>query len=589
MSKITVLPEHVASQIAAGEVIERPASVVKELVENSIDAGATAIEINVDSNCLNIRVADNGCGIEADDAVLAFQRHATSKLSSAEDLWKLETMGFRGEALPSVASVSKLTCYTRTATSDAGLKLESNNGTISSTRTGCAVGTIIEVNDLFYNVPARLQFLRKSATEFAHIQEILAALAIANAQISFCLLKSGQEVFRTSGSGELSKAVIESGFLNSATDLLEIDFEDHALSIQGYVGRPTAFRGDRKGILTIVNNRAVRCFITHKALDYVFSDLIPRGRFPVAVLCIKLNPAQVDVNVHPSKKEIRYLNSNEVYTAVQQALLKSVRNTSVLVERLEQQFGKPSYASLNEYPSTGDHLAVSEQLSFSPSLSYTIAPEMPEPDYEQPASAGAMNTAVVTKLPAQWRLLGYLHCTYFLIESPDGLELIEQHIAHERVLYERLLAIAEQKSEQLPQSQRLITSVPLKLTPTQTQCLQANLELLKRLGFDFEVDSEGACRCIEVPVELSACNYSVILQQMLESVESTGDPQASLEIVKSLACQSAIKNGMPLSEKQIIELISAWCLTSGNDTCPHGRPIKLSFSMDQLFQKFHPA
>jgi DNA mismatch repair protein MutL len=610
-----VLPEHIASQIAAGEVIERPASVVKELVENSIDAGATSIEIDVDSGCLNIRVADNGCGMEADDAVLAFQRHATSKLSSADDLWKLKTMGFRGEALPSIASVSRLTCYTRTAAADIGTKLESNNGTISTTKTGCAIGTVIEVNDLFYNVPARLQFLKKSATEFAHIQETIEAIAIAHPKISFCLMKSGQQVFKTSGSGDRSKAIVESGFLRSTTDLLEVgwsvgDQEDApAVQIHGYVAKPTTFRGDRKGILTIVNNRPVRCFITQKALDYVFSDLIPRGRYPVAVLSINLDAAKLDVNVHPSKKEIRYLHGNEVYAAVQQALLKTVRGASALVEKLEQQFGARSDTgalppSIRLDPRE-DRQPLPTQLSFNNPFNdrvaepkfegYSFAAKLPDVSVSlvsedtEDAPLGTSRQGLATSaLPLQWRLIGYLHCTYFLIESSAGLEIIEQHIAHERVLYEQFLAIAEQRSEQLPQSQRLITSVPLKLTAAQLQCLQANQELLTRLGFEFEIEDE-TCRCIEVPIELASSDYSTALQQTLESLEGTGSAQTPLDTIKSLACQSAIKNGMPLSENQIIELINRWYVTPRNDTCPHGRPIKLSFSMDQLFQKFHPA
>jgi DNA mismatch repair protein MutL len=577
-----VLPEHIASQIAAGEVIERPASVVKELVENSIDAGASAIEIDVDSGCLNIRVADNGCGMEAEDAVLAFQRHATSKLSSADDLWKLKTMGFRGEALPSIASVSKLTCYTRPAAADIGIKLESANGTISSAKTGCAVGTVIEVNDLFYNVPARLQFMKRNTTEFAHIQEMIEALAIAHPKISFCLMKSGQQVFKTSGSGDLLQAIVGCGFLRSEGDLLEIKSSVEtpnapAVTVQGYVAKPTTFRGDRKSILTIVNNRPVRCYITQKALDYVFSDLIPRGRFPVAVLNINLDAAQVDVNVHPSKKEIRYLHGNDVYAAVQHALTKAVRGTSILVEQLEQQFGHaaPAYTPIRSAAPSG------QQLSFK---SYVAT----APTSELSRASVSLVSEDTSSLPLQWRLIGYLHCTYFLIESSAGLEIIEQHIAHERVLYEQFLAIAEETNGQLPQSQRLITSIPLKLTAAQSQCLQANRELLGRLGFEFEIDDEN-CSCTEVPIELASYDYGAALQQILESLEDTGSPQIPLEAIKSLACQAAIKNGMPLSDRQITELINRWYKTERNDTCPHGRPIKLSFSMDQLFQKFHPA
>lgn len=651
-----VLPDHIASQIAAGEVIERPASVVKELVENSIDAGSSAIEIAVDAGCLNIRVADNGYGMEADDALLAFHRHATSKLSSADDLWSLKTMGFRGEALPSIASVSHLTCFTRTSAAQTGVKIECANGTISSTKTGCAAGTVIEVGNLFSNVPARLQFLKRGSTEFGHVQEAVQALAIAHPQISFELLKSGQQVFKTSGSESFATAIVESGFLRSLDDLLQVNnagpeqidpkqiVTKQIVGVHGYVAKPTTFRGDRKGILVIVNGRPVRCFVSQKALDYAFSDLIPRGRFPVAVLNITLDTSRVDVNVHPSKKEIKYLAGNDVYAAVQQALTRTVRGSSMLLTQLKEQL--EGHASSNKAMSQ-----TSEQLSFKSSLPYdtfaykpgykprsSISAGTTLPGYESSKGAvtalpdfGPSASGVAAPLeyasgacsldmpqvaestapyafPAQWRLIGYLHNAYFLIESPAGLEIIEQHIAHERVLYERLLAIADNQQQPVTHSQRLITSVDLQLSPIQLQSLQENIELFRRLGFDFEIDlesdmsskdgtktettnTETTCKCTEVPVAFASADYGVAIQQIMDKLDQTGNvanTPAEMEILKSIACQSAIKNGMPLSQEEILNLISQWCATPRNDTCPHGRPIKLSFSMEQLFSEFHP-
>src|SRR4030095_15000423 len=302
MPKVRVLPEHIASQIAAGEVIERPASVVKELIENSVDAGATQIEISVSGGCRDIRVADNGCGMDPDDAVLAFQRHATSKLASADDLWSLRSMGFRGEALPSIASVSRLTCYTRPAEAQEGTKVESFEGTVTATATGCAPGTVIEVTDLFYNVPARLKFLKKPGTEFAHIEETVQALAISFPKIVFQLLNGGQLVVKTSGSGKLAQAMAEAGFVSGKEELCPVTFAEmkYGMAIYGYVARPQHFRGDRKGILAIVNNRPVRCPLTYKALDYAFSDLIPKGKYPLAVLTFTVEQGLVDGNVHPT-------------------------------------------------------------------------------------------------------------------------------------------------------------------------------------------------------------------------------------------------------------------------------------------------
>ncbi|HEY9785655.1 MAG TPA: DNA mismatch repair endonuclease MutL, partial [Candidatus Obscuribacterales bacterium] len=331
MAKVLVLPDHVASQIAAGEVVERPASVAKELIENAIDAGATSINISVSEGCRSIRVADNGCGMDADDAVLAFHRHATSKLRAADDLWRLSSLGFRGEALPSIASVAKVTCYTRRRESATGLRIEAMDGKLNAVETGCASGTVMEVVDLFYNVPARLNFLKKAATEFAHILEVAQNLAIAYPEISFELLKNNEKSLRTSGSGQLEQAIREVGFISIRDSLIAVSGSDfqHGLSVSGYIASPLHFRGDRKAILSIVNRRPVRCPLTYKALEYAYSDLIPRGRHPLAVLIVTLDAADLDVNIHPTKKEIKYSHGNEVYLTIQRAIMDALRQHGV--------------------------------------------------------------------------------------------------------------------------------------------------------------------------------------------------------------------------------------------------------------------
>ncbi len=313
MPRIFVLPEHIASQIAAGEVVERPASVVKELVENSIDAGASRIVIDVADSCRSIRVADNGCGMEPHDATLAFQRHATSKLTAAEDLSTLHTLGFRGEALPSIASISRLTCYTRSENNEIGTKLICLDGNMTVNEFGCAKGTIIEVDELFYNVPARLKFLKKASTEFANIHEIVQSLAITYPNISFHLSLDGNTRLITHGSGNLDQALSESGFFSQEQNLITLEAKDGVLGLQleGRLGSALHFRGDRKGILTIVNSRPVRCPLTYRALDYAYADLIPRGRYPLAVVHLKVNPAELDINIHPTKKKFAMLEATK--------------------------------------------------------------------------------------------------------------------------------------------------------------------------------------------------------------------------------------------------------------------------------------
>lgn len=627
-----VLPDHIASQIAAGEVVERPASVVKELVENSIDAGALHIEIAIASDCRDIRVADDGCGMEADDAVLAFHRHATSKLTSADDLFALRTMGFRGEALPSISSIAKVTCYSRLHTASTGVRVDVAEGQASSRETGCAPGTAIEITDLFYNVPARLSFLKKASTEFAHIHEVVQSLAIAYPNIVFQLLNNGEVVLKTSGSGKLAQVMEEAGFLTGREDLVAVQHADmrFGMAVYGYIARPVHFRGDRKYILSVVNNRPVRCPLTYKALEYACSDLIPKGKHPIAVLTVKIPPHHVDVNVHPTKKEIKYNNSSDVYLALQRAIADAMR-----AEKEQQPVQSITYSEetgqAGSYAAAGSvsgSLPADEGGALGGGAPYAMATspaarvgelDTPYQSTSMAAPAGSpratfqriqqlgfrdrLNASTSNRittpsavpspsgtrsLPLGWRVIGYLHNTYFLVETPEGLQIIEQHIAHERVIYERLLA--EQKtSGRLTESvQRLVISAPLNLSPTQRGGLEQHIEQLRKLGFDFDLHPDAAV-CTQIPLELAGKDYVSSVQEIIETLLTAESAEFELEATKSVACQAAIKDGMPLSEGEIIELLTAWYHTPRNDTCPHGRPISLSYSMDKLFQLFHPA
>lgn len=634
MPKVMVLPDHVASQIAAGEVVERPASVVKELVENSIDSGATQIEIAIGSECRDIRVADNGCGMDAEDVLLAFQRHATSKLVSADDLFSLRTLGFRGEALPSISSVSKVTCFSRTANAQAGTRIESADGQMSAREAGCAPGTVIEINDLFYNVPARLAFLKRASTEFGHIHEIIQSLAVAYPSIVFQLLNQGEVVLRTSGSGKLAQVMQEVGILNGREELVDVTRADlrYGMAIYGYVARPPVCRGDRRGILSIVNNRPVRCAVTYKALDYAFADLIPKGKHPVGVLTITINPKEVDCNIHPTKKEVKYGNGSDVYLAVHTALKEALRAprleqlalaeaaAAAAVTAREQAPAAAGVYSTGGYTPQGhsdggaDDVADSDdnggsgaglvreslpaqgqnprstyqrlqQISFRDRLAYTPTPTS-TPVVSSIADPTSSKASVFT-LPAGWRTIGYLHNTYILVQTTDGLEIVEQHIAHERVIYERILSQQETPGRISENSQKLVISAPLNLTAEQRACLVENIDCLRTLGFDFDVQGEQVA-CTQVPLELATKDYASSVQVNVENLLVAGATDFELEATKSLACQAAIKNGMPLAETEIAELLSEWHKCARNNTCPHGRPISLSFPKDKLFEMFHP-
>ncbi|MBX9940523.1 MAG: DNA mismatch repair endonuclease MutL [Candidatus Obscuribacterales bacterium] len=655
MPKVFVLPDHIASQIAAGEVVERPASVVKELVENSIDAGATAIEISVSADCRDLTIADNGSGMDPEDAILAFQRHATSKLKSAEDLFNLNTLGFRGEALPSIASISKFTCYTRTQEAPHGSKVESAEGKITAQEAGCAPGTIMEIRELFYNTPARLKFMKKAATEFGHIHETVQSLAISYPHVAFNLLRDSDTVMRTTGSGNLQEAVIQSGFLTGKETLVPVEHASEIIStgsqtkgslkLVGLIARPLHFRGDRKGILTIVNGRTVRCPLTLKALDYVYSDLIPRGRYPLAVLKLELDPSVIDVNIHPTKKELKYQSGNEIYINIQRALSRTLRENSMqeaaayhaarrdmVVEESftpSQDLPEREIARIVEDrptpPRRDTALRVSQidfkdRLAFAPQereeVSLDVVATRFEPTRFEPAhKENSIESAQLISaedpdtlpqagdlyqpfdhnqrthdLPLGWRLCGYLHNTYIFFETPEGLEIVEQHIAHERTLYERLLAMQQTPGRLNEFTQELFTSIPLKLSLEQAEILKQSQEALAGLGFAFaQNQATKDWEVSRLPLQLAGVNYRPVIQKMLDDLLEVDAAHFDLEATKSIACQSAIKNGMPLSQASIFKLVSEWLDTERNDTCPHGRPVRLKFSKEKLFEMFHPV
>lgn len=601
MPKVLVLPDHVASQIAAGEVVERPSSVVKELVENAIDAGSTMIEIAISSGCRDIRVADDGCGMTAEDAVLAFHRHATSKLKSADDLWTLQTMGFRGEALPSIASVARVICTTRTKDADTGTKVEAFDGQVQAVETGCAKGTTIEVFDLFYNVPARLKFLRKPQTEFAQIFDTVQSLAIAFNNVAFSLINDGEVIMRTAGSGQLQQALIESKFFSGQEELLKVESNNslNGTQVVGFVARPKHFRGDRKGIVSIVNNRPVRCPLTLKALDNAYNDLIPRGRYPLAAVFVTIDPAEMDINVHPTKKEIKYTKANDIYLSIYRAIKDSTSKVFQSEPRIldiqpETADAAPSLTiaePVNKFDYSG-----TRQLDLSARLSYVPPVSRSGSSTAAQATAGialAPAPEAPATLPPDWRLLGYLQNTYFLLETGEGLEIVEQHIAHERVLYERLLANQKSNDTRADNIQKLALPLPLDLSNEQQAWLSDNIELMNSLGFAFEAKGDQSA-CTQLPASLAQANRRETIQAIIESLRvddalTEGNLDPRLEATKSIACQSAIKNGMQLNHSDIIDLLAAWDKTPRNDTCPHGRPVRLKLSMEKLFQMFHPA
>ena len=577
MGRIKQLSKHLINQIAAGEVIERPASVVKELVENSVDAGASKISVEISNECRDIRVADNGSGIHPDDILLAFSKHATSKISTDEDLFDIHTLGFRGEALSSIISIAKLTCTTRTKDFETGTKVKCENSEVKKVETGCAVGTIMEVKDLFYNIPARLKFLKNSNTEFSYIQELVQSIAIANPQTAFELKKNGKTVLKTSGNNEL-KYTLKELFSNTVTDNLKEVLKTDNLSgmkISGYVSTPDFTRSSKKDFHIYINSRTVKCPIFMKAIDMAYKNLIASGKYPFVVLNLEMPPADVDVNVHPTKKEVRYKNTNMVFNFIMTAIIGGLSNykeqsrpsftQQPQPERSENVISfKPSEPPVI-FNKDADEIFIKDTPSQKPSIPQFIQTEQKQ--IFKPAE---------TKLPEpEENIVGQYKNTYILVEKEDGLEIIDQHIAEERYIYEKL------KSEKNIVSQLLFVSDVLTVSATEAELIKENLDKFERFGYGIEFTGDTELIFRKVPQLIAKANPQEILSDILENIESDIDGLEE-KILITTSCKASVKAGQKLSTWQMQEIVKKWRTTKMPYTCPHGRPIVKFFPHKEI-------
>lgn len=601
MGRIKQLSKQLVNQIAAGEVIERPASVVKELVENSIDAGATKISIEITNECRNIRVADNGSGIHPDDIMLAFSKHATSKIGDENDLFNIKTMGFRGEALSSIISISKLSCTTRTKDFDNGTKVSCENSEVKQVPTGCAVGTIMEVKDLFYNIPARLKFLRNPNTEFSYIQEIVQALAIIHPDIAIELKKNGKTVIKTTAQGDLKRNLKEL-FSNTVTDNLKevLKTDDLAgLKISGFVSTPDFTRSSKKDYHLYINSRTVKCPTFQKAIDMAYRDLMANGKYPFVVLNLEIPPSDVDVNVHPTKKEVRYKNVNQVFNFIMAGVLGGLTNFKEVPrekpynnfyttnendkpkpDNLVEMFNKPNEASTTSQPQLHvvDRQEKSIDVFYNKDKDEMYVPEnfevkhpssYPKQNFNQTANANQsqiFNTSEHSQAEPEDIIIGQYKNTYILIELEDGLEIVDQHIAEERYNYEKL------KNEKEIASQLLFISDILPVSSTEAAIIKENLDKFERFGYGIEFTSDTELTFRKVPQLLAKANPKEILADILDNIE--GDIDGLEEhILKTTACKASVKAGEKLSMWKMQEIIKKWRTTKMPYTCPHGRPI----------------
>ena len=586
-NRINQLSRQLINQIAAGEVIERPASVVKELVENSIDAGANRIEVEISKDCLSIRVSDNGCGIHPEDIELAFSKHATSKISNADDLFDIHTMGFRGEALASIISIAKVVCTTRTKDFETGTRVEGEESNVKSSPAACSVGTTMEVNDLFYNTPVRQKFLKSERVELSYIAEILQSIAIANPDVSITLINDGKTPVKTSGSGDLLCVLTEIYSNSIAGELKKINKSDELshLHASGFCSTPEFTRSTKKSIYVFVNNRVVKCPVILKAVDTAYKNMLPAGKYPFVCINLSIPANDVDVNVHPTKKEVRYKNPNQifnfVYASIIDALssfkLPDIPKNDVIIPFLGNYNSiNTSESEIRQDTEDDDTVYVSEQKFEEIKETNTRQFELnvKQIDFDIPAFVQVEETI---------NIIGQYRNTYIIFEENTELKIVDQHIADERFIFEKLQE--NLKKEDIP-SQLLLISDILSLEAADVELIMENSEKLKKFGYAIEKISDTEIIFKKIPQVISHIKVRDILADILENLH--GDLNNLEEkMLVTMSCKAAVKAGAELNLWQMEELIKKWKTTKMPYTCPHGRPIVHSFSEKEIASFFH--
>jgi DNA mismatch repair protein MutL len=575
---IIILDDSIASKIAAGEVIERPASVVKELVENALDAGARRVEVEVREGGRGlIRVTDDGAGMSREDAVLALQRHATSKIRVAEDLFGITTLGFRGEALPSIASVSHAEMTTREPEAEAATGLVAVGGeVVSLEETGAPAGTRIAVTRLFYNTPARLKFLRRDATEIGQIVETCTRFVFSHPGVAFDLRVDGREVLRHAGTASLRDAVVAVWGRELAEAMVPVEASREGLRVHGLVSVPAVSRASRNRQLLFVNRRWVRNRMITHALEEAYRGVLPERRFAAAVVHIEIDPNAVDVNVHPTKAEVRLSREPEIHSLVHQAVREALAGAGgPQMDLSPATSNETSLGSGESKRPALDRIAQSRLDGGWPGLA--AAPSVLSSDF-QSAAAG----------PLDLRPLAQLRETYILAESRAGLLLVDQHRAQERVLYERF---AESRLSQQAHSQALLSPASVQLDSREAAALADQMEDLGAVGFQLEPFGRDAFLVRTVPAEFTGKDVDGLLHDLADELLATGTgatvTRRREQLLITLCCRAAVKAGDPLSHEEMSELLRALSGTARPYTCPHGWPVVITISNFEIDRKFN--
>ena len=661
MSKIRVLPDHISNLIAAGEVVERPASVAKELVENAIDAGATRVVIDIEAGGRRLlKITDDGEGMTRDDAVLAFERHATSKISRAEDLDGIATLGFRGEALASIASVARVELVSRTEDSSAGTRVFIEGGRLRDVKDAAHPrGTTLSVRDLFFNTPARRKFLRSEATESYHLTNLVTHYALAHPEINFTLTNNGRETLRVAPAKDLRERAYQifgtqflDGLLevnNAISEPTETSFSLPQLAgVRGFISAPRERRTSRDAQFLFVNGRFVRDRLIGRALSEGYRSILPHGVYPVALLFIDVPREEVDVNVHPAKTEVRFRRAAAVADAVREAVRAGLASagyvsagelretTATDIDARVDQLEKADTVTTSEAPPTRPFdlptIPQQHQIGFAPPAAAAPAFQNPTPirsaevqmdrlparapaslPVEEKAVSDAIRfpqtqtevrafpdlppldsavkfvrEAAVESVSSNIRPLGQLDESFIIAIDDDGLLLIDQHVAHERVLFDKYRAL---EAARRPKSQQLLIPETFDLTPAQAAAFDQVATELESYGFELMRLSGRTVAIKSTPADLPAGEARNVLAEVLDTVDSErkGAARATLrdEIAASLACHAAIKVNMPLAPEKMRWLIDRLLTTSSPTTCPHGRPVILRLTTQDILKGFH--
>lgn len=606
---INILPEDVFNKISAGEVVERPASIVKELVENSIDAGATKISIEIfDGGLREIIITDNGSGIEPDDIEKAFMPHATSKIQKSEDLENISSLGFRGEALASITAVSQVEMITKTENHDFGVQISYSGGKFQEkNEIGAANGTKIVVKNLFFNTPARLKFMKKPKSEEGEVTHLLSRLILANPSISFRYSADGKIIYNTFGNGLAEALYIVYG-KDVYDNLIEINSESGDISIRGYIARPTLAKPNRTYGTLFVNGRLVNNYMIFSAITDALEGFIMKGKFPLFALNLNLPFEDVDVNVHPSKQEVKFANPGKIYGFVSNAIYKAVSNVNFIqnitneekdvqpVEEVKEEnlttLSKDEGSSFSYIMNIINKSSTEDKFANQPSKLVEIAIEenekiKPEEQVSQQNFATSLPVNEQTKVEEvfnHFEIIGVIFNTYIILQKGEFVYFIDQHAAHERQLYDKIMASVEQNEVT---TQSLFMPIEIGINEKESSFLTENQEKFKNYGFNFTI-FDNVLKIVAIPYIISNMNIKDFFDSVFAEIDSFANKPLSYinERFTQLACKSAVKAGNVLSKQEISILLDRFAQNGHVLLCPHGRPIVLQLSRNEIEKMF---